>query len=1296
MPEYALAVRAITNRLILAPSPLPAPPSLTAGFARRTLVWSGRLLLILYFAAGSLILVGRHFLMPQLAGQRVLVEQQLSAAIGLPVSLSGLSAEWPGLHPRLVLQGLQIHDRDGHPALRLDHVEAEIGWSSLLVFGLRLHRLEIVAPSLDIRRDGSGTIFIAGLPLADSGDGGFARWLLAQGRIVVRDATVTWHDELRGAPPFNLARLNFELKNFVRHHSFGISAEPPVTAAGRLDLRGNLVGGDPADLADWRGEFYVDVAAADLAAWQTWFDLPLEWSRGRGDVRLWLNFAERTFSSLTAELRLADVALKLRPDLPELVLPRLAGRLDGRRDGDGYVAESRRLTLATLDGIELPPTDARLRWVPSGPKVGGQLAVNTLDIGALAALASHLPLPAQAHDRLQAFQPRGRLSDLSVRWEGPVESPAHWQATVRFDGLTLAAHQALPGFAGLSGRLDGDAGSGNVRLDSRDLRIAMPAVFPEPVLSFAQFEADAGWSVREGGLDLRLVRAAFRNGDAAGEASGTYRYTGRGPGEIDLSAKLVNAAGSAVWRYMPLVVNQDARDWLRTGIVGGTSESATLRLKGPLAQFPFRDGKGGIFQVKGAIRGATLDFAPGWPRMTGIDGDLLFEGVRMSIRGRRGDIMGVALSDVLAEIHDLDAAEETLVVSGQARGETRRFLDFIEASPVGERIDHFTQPMTAEGRGELALKLIMPLRRIAETDVQGRYRFAGNRIRVLEELPPLTAAQGEFSFSAARLQAKGLRAELFGVPLDLDVASGSGGAVRVEAKGTLSTATLRQQPELAQQLAGSRLFDHLSGAVPWRATVTVKKPAAEVVVDAGLDALSSSLPEPFNKSAGTPLPLKVTGRIEAGRNRWAAELGQLARLQLQQEKAGWRGRVALGETAQPPIATLPERGLSLAVGVAELDVDRWRALLPPAENGTPATTLPLTGLKVRSDVLRIQQRDFHDVRLDATQADGRWRIALDSREARGQLDWTPAGAGRIVGRFATLALPAAHREAESVGEATDTTQELPAVDLTIDDFRLGDMALGAVHVAAENRAGTWQASVEAKNEAARLTGTGRWRPSRTAPETALDFRLEVADAEKLLDRAGLPDAVRRGSGSVEGSLSWADTPFGFDLPSLAGQVKADIRKGQFKKLEPGVGRLLGVLSLQSLPRRITLDFRDVFSEGFAFDSIVGGAEIARGIMRTNELDIRGPAAKILLSGQVNLMAETQDLKVRVQPAVGDTIATGTMLANPVAGAVVWLAQKALDDPFGQAFAYEYAVTGPWSDPQVEKVKRDKDTKAATP
>lgn len=1264
---------------------MPAPTFLPNGIVRSALLWTGRLLLVLYFAAAVLILVGRHWVMPEIGAWRGTIEQKLSEAIGLRVEIGGLTASWPGLHPHLVIDKLQLHDPDGKPALAFERVEAEIGWPSLLFMELRLHRLDIIAPVLDIRRDTSGVIHVAGLPLGGEGDGGFADWLLKQYRIVVRDARITWRDELRNAPSLELNKLDFSLRNLGRHHSVGLTAEPSGGIAARIDLRANLEGRSFTNLADWEGASYADLAQLDLMALAPWIELPLELTRGTGDLRLWLNFAKLMPTGLTVDLRLADLNLRLQPELTPLVLSRIEGRVSARKTPDGYAGELRQLAVATAGGIDIPETQASLKLDNRGRKQGGELQASQIDLVALGVLAEHFPLPESVRERLKTFAPQGRIGNFNLAWQGPAEAPEHWRISGDFADLALAAHKELPGFRGISGRLEGDERSGQVDIDSHDATIMLPAVFPEPTLALAKLEAEIGWRGKPGTTEILIQRVNFTNEDAKGEATGTYRYTGQGPGEIDLSAKLTDAAGNAVWRYMPLVVNKDARDWLRASILGGRADSATLRLKGPLAQFPFRGGQGGIFQVKGSFRGAKLDYATGWPGITDIDGELLFEGERMLIRGQRATIMGVALADVRAEIADLDAPEEILNVTGRARGETQRFLDFIEASPVGERIDHFTETMVATGNGELDLKLALPLRRLVSSQVQGRYRFTDNRLEVLRDLPPFTAVQGELSFTADRLQAKNLSARFLDQPLTLEVGSLPGGTVRIGATGSLETNALRR-------FYGLRALEHLSGETPWRGTLSVKKPGAELRIESDLRGLASSLPDPFNKSGPATLPLSVTGRIEPRRDEWTVTLGAAAGLRVQQAGDNWRGRLAIGTPAVRQAAILPAQGIALAVDLPRLDIDQWQALARNGNGGSadkPDSLPPLSVIDIRSQDLRVAHRQFHDVQLQGTRGDSRWQLALASREAQAQLTWDTAGAGRIAGRFARLHLPASEW---AVGEETaqDTAREMPAVDLVVDSFRLGEMALGELRVKAENRDGSWQARLDAKNEAAKFGGEGRWRPGRVgghAPETALSFKLDVNNAEKLLDRMGMPDAVRRGDGELEGEVRWAGSPFAFDLPSLSGRIRADVRKGQFKKLEPGVGRLLGVLSLQSLPRRITLDFRDIFSEGFAFDSIAGEAKIGKGVMTTDELRIRGPSAQVLLSGEANLVAETQNLKVRVQPAIGETLAVGAMIANPVAGAVAWAAQKVLKDPLDQIFAFEYAVTGGWNDPQVEKIAR---------
>jgi len=192
----------------------------------------------------------------------------------------------------------------------------------------------------------------------------------------------------------------------------------------------------------------------------------------------------------------------------------------------------------------------------------------------------------------------------------------------------------------------------------------------------------------------------------------------------------------------------------------------------------------------------------------------------------------------------------------------------------------------------------------------------------------------------------------------------------------------------------------------------------------------------------------------------------------------------------------------------------------------------------------------------------------------------------------------------------------------------------------------------------------------------------------LLARVGHPDSVKGGNAKLKGQFTWVGSPTEFNYVTLSGLMSLDAHKGQFLKIEPGIGKLLGVLSLQSLPRRITLDFRDVFSDGFAFDDISGNVKVNQGIVSGNDFKMDGPAAKVTMSGDADLARETQNLRVRVVPLFGDTVSgAATLLGGPIVGLAALLVQKALKDPIGQISAYEYSITGTWDNPVVTKLKK---------
>ena len=196
------------------------------------------------------------------------------------------------------------------------------------------------------------------------------------------------------------------------------------------------------------------------------------------------------------------------------------------------------------------------------------------------------------------------------------------------------------------------------------------------------------------------------------------------------------------------------------------------------------------------------------------------------------------------------------------------------------------------------------------------------------------------------------------------------------------------------------------------------------------------------------------------------------------------------------------------------------------------------------------------------------------------------------------------------------------------------------------------------------------------------------DSGALLRRFGKDGLVRGGKGRLEGRVGWIGTPFDLDLGTLAGTLRLDVERGQFLKADPGAGRLLGVLSLQALPRRLVLDFRDVFSEGFAFDFVRGDARIDQGVIHTNNLQMKGVNAAVLMEGSADLARETQDLKVVVVPELN--AGTASLIAtaiNPAVGLGTFLAQFLLRQPLQSAATQEFRVSGGWADPQVEKVAR---------
>ncbi|MEN3354537.1 MAG: hypothetical protein V7640_2695 [Betaproteobacteria bacterium] len=1254
-------------------------------------IWTSRALVWIAVAAGLscavLVLALRYWILPNIEHYREDIAKAVSRAAKVRITIGKISADWEGIRPHLVLENVSVFDKSGRRALGLERVESTIAWRSLPAMNLHFHSLDIYRPSLDVRRDSKGIVSIAGIELQteDRKRGGFSEWLLEQPDIEVHDAVVSWTDELRQAPPLELAGAYFQMFNRGDRHRFGLRAVPPKALAGPVDVRADMLGNRADLLAEWSGKLFVELESPDLAAWRTWVDIPFELTRGAGGVRSWLTFSGEQLGEIIADVKLSGVRTRLRHGLPELELDVLHGRLSWKNLPSGFEFSTAKLALAGA-GVTLPPADFLLRVMTDKQGLQqGELQANALNLPPLVMLADRLPIDNELRAELTGFSPSGSVHDLLVRWNGAWPDVRQYSVRGRFEHFALNRHGKLPGIAGLSGNVDGTEKGGTLHLTGAGASLDMPLVFAAP-LTLDTLTAQLGWARTRDRTELRFNNITFANPDAAGTLFGSYRMASAGRGDIDLTASLTRADARAVPRYMPITELRKVRPWLERALVAGQSNYVRFRMKGRLDDFPFKDEKQGIFHLMAKISGGTLDYADRWPRFENVEGDLRFTGTRMEFAARQGTISGVQVSQVQGEIPDMTAHPEVLTISGEAEGATPDFLAFISKSPVTEMIDRFTEGAQAQGTGHLALKLVLPLGELeTSSKVVGAYAFAGNHIVFERDVPPLEQATGRIEFTENTVRVPSVSGVFLGGPVTIAASNTRDSTMRATLQGRANIDNVRKA-------GGPAWMQQLRGATDWRGVLTLRKKVPDLVVESNLQGISSSLPAPFTKNAAESVPLRIERRFtNPQQDRISLAYGDIVKAELLRRNDGKQTRVergvvrlGAGEVGEPD-----RPGVWIRGALKSFDFDEWLTLSRGGA-GEGEASYSIAGADVKMAEIDFFGRRFNDLAVTASPVSGGTQFTLAAPELEGAATWQGEGKGRLIARLKKLNMPSGEGRPIAVSKPpVDKPLELPALDVIVEQFQYGPKRLGRLELNAVHQDRDWRIErLRLSSPDSDLTAEGVWQSWLTQPRTQLSVKMDVTDVGRTLARWNYPAGVRGGTAKIEGHLSWLGSPPDFDYPTLGGLLTVEAAKGQFLKLEPGIGKLLGIVSLQSLPRRISLDFRDVFSDGFAFDAIAGTLNIDRGTASTTNFRIAGPAARVVMSGEVDLAGETQRLRVRVTPHLSESVSiAGALLGGPVVGAAAFLAQKILKDPIEQLISFEYNVTGSWSDPLVTKAER---------
>lgn len=1104
----------------------------------------------------------------------------------------------------------------------------------------------------------------------------------------------------------------------------------------------------------WTGQAFMDLSTneqPDLSAITGLTDIHIE--LGKASALTWLEFGEDGIKSAVAEVKAKTVGLRsaLAIDQPLFSLFDLTGTLrlsDFSPDLKQGELEVQNLQANRSDGELVGPISAAVKRTIKDEMQTWQLLLQQVDAGLVSQLARDFgrALDKEALVEMMAeYDVSGVFKQLGFSWTRPLDPNTETQsglpfvADIEFQDLAVErvdksrdAANRITGFKGLDGKFSGNNQRGTWSVASESASFRLPELYPAKELIFQRIDGRGGWTglfSSDNPLQVSFDQLTVSNPDLEATLSGSYLFEVDAPDQVDLQGKVNRANIDRVPFYLPAQLGPRAMAWLQTNLLGGEVVAGSYLIRGTMYDFPYNERpENGDFLVDLQVKDGKLTPTIDWPVIEKIDGQVVFNDKGLSIIADKGVTMGMPLDEVSVVIDNLYGTSPVLTARGKSQDDLGNMIGYVNNSPVGEILGGLLERSKGAGPASVELGLKIPLASGPFPEVNTRVNLQGVSLTLSEVMPELTELSGEVSVTPTGVKLTGLTAKGLGGPVIIDGGSDDAGQIKILARGTATGESLAQY--LSPQLS-----NYMKGATPFSLELLTATGGADLVIRSDLQGLGLSLPAPFGKTASeaTPLTIRKTLVGDDGVALWSANIKSKTkpegRISMEFDPAG--GLVWLNGAVGLPIPVDTD-GIRVALQLPSLDISEWQQAFdrfmespPVAPDASPgilkglldenASSKPKRSrVSLQTDKLIYAGRPFEQVSLDARSIAGRWQVDVSAQGTDGYLSWQrdderPDGA--LLGRFIRLSLPDVIDEAV-VRAADEPVSGIPALDVIADSFYLGDLYLGKLTLVAENQSSTEQAQA-ALNQAPRIwrlrslnliaddsltkvSGTWSYQPGFKGQTTDIKIDQTVTNGGEMLARLGKGEIFKGGQGTLTGKLNWNGSPLKIDYPTLGGQFDMVSEKGRFLKADPGAAKLLGVMSLQSLARRLQFNFSDLFDEGFEYDKLSTSVSLSNGMATTSNFTMAGPAATVLMEGSLNLDKETQALDVVVLPdlsATGGSIIYSILAANPAVGVASLFADLVLKDQLAKVFSLRYRVTGPWAEPLIEEIKRG-DPKAA--
>lgn len=983
------------------------------------------------------------------------------------------------------------------------------------------------------------------------------------------------------------------------------------------------------------------------------------------------------------------------------------------------VANRYTLSLDDLQFIgEVLPDEITLQADALFPQnIGESLAVDAVLKSHPAADGSH-EWAGKLHTRTQIFNLAALPSPLLKRYgvnagalkmdaniTAAVGKPLHVSGEGEIRHLGWQGGAGVPAMNGINATFAADNAGGKVNVRVKDSTLTYPQWF-EQTLRVDALDADLQWTVRDDGWYWQIGRLDAHNPDVRVQGSGTLAVPLQRPPDINLNMSFATQRTvDNVRHYIPALLPDTTEKWLKEAIVYGYVPKGEFILRGNPADFPFKD-KPGVFDIRFDIEKGVLAYLPDWPEARDVTGELRFHNAGMSAKVHSARIMDLAVRGGTVDIPNMLHGAR-LLLDLDTQGDLQAHMDYLQSAPIGRNLRDFMQVAEFSGASDLRLKLDVPLTQsVLDKEgvlVDGVVTLHDNRFAIPEYEQTFTKLNGQVHFDQYGVDTRDASGEYRQQPLKLSASTDKD-------KG-LITVGLQQHNEpgifLPESLTGLKPYLHGKTDIATRLELpafnfAVGKSAASLKIHSSsqLQGVEIGLPAPVGKNAREARDLQVAIELPFDSTQpWQvlADMGKHLKVQARLPHKGKQAS-AIGISLGGQPVGLPEQGIQLAGELAEVDLLALQGVGSSVQGGKTASSPSSLKADVKIGNLKLGTQSLGKATLTAEGQDTlQARLRADKMQANLHLPLKTAGSGRVNIDLNNLDLDKLSNSIPQQGGGGKgglSPVDFPAMRITCSDCSKGDFPIRQLILDMNKVRDDLQIeTLDIRNDLLSLSAKrGRWyRAEDGTSRTELDASAHIPDPGKLLAQQGSEAGLQGGELTAHAQLNWQGAPFSFSLANLNGSLQASLGKGSLTEVEPGLGRLLGLLDIQRLPTRLSMDFRDMTGKGVAFDSITGHFQLENGVLQTQDTIIEAAAMVAGIQGSTNLVHKTHEQTVTVIPNLRSALPlVGAAVGGLGGGAALLLfnsvTEKPAADKLKTAGGFRYRVSGSWLKPEVVELK----------